>query len=154
MLNIPVRGNGSIDEKERKIVEEIGEWMKANSESIYGTRPWKIFGEGPAQQAAAALNAQGFNEGKGKPFTSEDIRFATKANALYVTAMGWPENDKLVIKSLAKNSQYFPAAIQKIEWMPTKQSLAFERNENGLVVYLTGKPSDGLGYANVIKVLS
>jgi len=154
MLNIPVRGNGSIDEKERKIVEEIGTWMKANSESIYGTRPWKIFGEGPAQQAAAALNAQGFNEGKGKPFTSEDIRFAAKGNTLYVTALGWPVTDKLVIKSLAENSQYFPAAIQKIEWVHTKQSLAFERNENGLIVYLTGKPSDRLSYANVLKVLS
>jgi alpha-L-fucosidase len=154
MLNIPVRGDGSIDEKERKVVEEIGAWMKINSESIYGTRPWKIFGEGPAQQAAAQLNAQGFNEGKGKPFTHEDIRFATKGDVLYATAMGWPENEKLVIKSLAKNSEYFPAAIQKIEWVPTKQSLAFERNENGLTVYLPGKPADGLSYANVIKVLS
>jgi alpha-L-fucosidase len=154
MLNIPVRGDGSIDEKERKIVEEIGVWMKANSESIYGTRPWKIFGEGPAQQAAAALNAQGFNEGKGKPFTCEDIRFATKGDALYATAMGWPENGTLIIKSLAKNSQYFPKEIQKVEWVPTKQSLAFERNENGLTVYLPGKPADGLSYANVIKVLS
>ncbi|THU40184.1 alpha-L-fucosidase [Niastella caeni] len=154
MLNIPVRGDGSIDEKERKIVEEIGAWMKANSESIYGTRPWTIFGEGPAQQAAAALNAQGFNEGKGKPFTSEDIRFATKGDALYATAMGWPEDNKLVIKSLAKNSQYFPAAIQKVEWVATKQSLSFERNENGLIVSLPEKMTDSLSYANVIKVLS
>jgi len=131
MLNIPVRGDGSIDEKGRKIVEEIGTWMKVNSESIYGTRPWRIFGEGPAQQAAAQLNAQGFNEGKGKPFTHEDIRFATKQDALYATAMGWPENGKLVIKSLAKNSQYLTKEIQKVEYVATKQSLTFERNENG-----------------------
>jgi alpha-L-fucosidase len=154
MLNIPVRGDGSIDEKERKVVEEIGAWMKANGESIYGTRPWTIFGEGPAQQAAAALNAQGFNEGKGKPFNHEDIRFATKGDVLYATALGWPENDKLVIKSLAKNSQYFPKEIQKLEWGATKQSLAFERNESGLIVYLPAKPSEELSYANVIKVLS
>jgi alpha-L-fucosidase len=154
MLNIPVRGDGSIDEKERKVVEEIGIWMKANSESIYGTRPWKIFGEGPAQQAAAQLNAQGFNEGKGKPFTHEDIRFATKGDALYATAMGWPENGKVVIKSLAKNSQYFQKEIQKVEWVPAKQALAFERNDNGLTVYLPGKPADELSYATVIKVIS
>jgi len=154
MLNIPVRGDGSIDEKERKIVEEIGAWMKVNSESIYGTRPWKIFGEGPAQQAAAALNAQGFNEGKGKPFTHEDIRFVTKGDVLYATAMGWPENGKLLIKSLAKNSEHFPKEIQKIEWLPTKQSLIFERNENGLIVSLPQKTSDELTYANVIKVFS
>ena len=42
MLNIPVRGNGTIDEKEKKVVEGITKWMKANSESIYATRPWKI----------------------------------------------------------------------------------------------------------------
>jgi alpha-L-fucosidase len=154
MLNIPVRGDGSIDEKERKIVEGIGAWMKVNSESIYGTRPWKIFGEGPAQQATAALNAQGFNEGKGKAFTNEDIRFATKGNVLFATAMGWPENGKVVIKSLAKNSEHFPKEIQKIEWVPTKQSLSFERNENGLVVSLPEKTSDEMNYANVIRILS
>lgn len=154
MLNIPVRGDGSIDEKERKIVEEIGAWMKVNSESIYGTRPWKIFGEGPAQESAASLNAQGFNEGKGKPFIHEDIRFATKGDALYATAMGWPEDGKLVIKSLAKNSKHFPKEIQKVEWLPTKQSLTFERNEKGLIVSLPQKISDELSYANVIKILS
>ena len=154
MLNIPVRGDGTIDEKERKIVEGIGAWMKLNSESIYGTRPWKIFGEGPAQQGVAQLNAQGFNEGKGRPFTFEDIRFATKGDVLYATAMDWPKDGKLLIKTLAKNSTQFPREIQKVEWMPTKQPLIFERNENGLIVSLPGKISDDLAYANVIKILS
>ena len=154
MLNIPVRGDGTIDEKERKIVAGIAEWMKANSESIYETRPWKIFGEGPAQQAGAKLSAQGFNEGKGKPFTYEDIRFAVKADLLYATAMGWPAGGKLIIKSLSKNSPHFPKEIKKIEWVPTKQSLVFERNDNALTVILPEKTSDNLNYANVIKIIS
>ncbi|MDQ0110394.1 alpha-L-fucosidase [Chitinophaga terrae (ex Kim and Jung 2007)] len=154
MLNVPVRGDGTIDEKERKVVEGITQWMKLNSESIYGTRPWKIFGEGPAQQSAAVLNAQGFNEGKGKPFTHEDIRFVTKGDILYATAMGWPDNGRLVIKSLKKNSEYLTKEIQRIEFLPTKQTLTFERDENGLVVSLPERTSDELTYANVIKVLS
>jgi alpha-L-fucosidase len=154
MLNIPVRGAGTIDEKERKVVEGIGEWMRANSESIYGTRPWKRFGEGPAQETEVQLRARGFNEGKGKPFTNEDFRFATKGDALYATAMGWPENGKLVVKSLAKNSKLYPKEIQKVEWVPTKQPLAFERREEGLVVSLPEKKADALTYANVIKILS
>ena len=153
MLNVPVRADGTIDEKERKVVEGITVWMKANSESIYGTRPWKIFGEGPAQEKTAKLDGPGFNEGKGKPFTSEDIRFATKGDLLYATAMGWPEDGRLVIKSLAKNSEHFPKEIQKVEWLPTKQSLIFERNQNGLTVSLPAK-NDDLNYANVIKVFS
>lgn len=152
MLNIPVRGDGTIDEKERKVVEEIGRWMKANSESIYGTRPWEIFGEGPAQEAK--LSDKGFNEGKGKPFTYEDIRFAVKGNVLYATAMGWPQDGKLAIKSLASNSPHFPKDIHKVEWLPTGQSLTFERTENGLSVVLPEKPSDELTYANAIRILS
>ena len=128
--------------------------MKANSESIYDTRPWKIFGEGPAQKATAALSAQGFNEGKGKPFTWEDIRFVTKGDVLYATAMDRPENGKLAIKSLAKNSEHFPKEIQKLEWLPTKQALAFERNEDALIVSLPENNPDQLTYANVIRVLS
>lgn len=154
MLNIPVRGDGTIDEKERKIVEEIGKWMKINSESIYGTRPWKIFGEGPAQQTSLQLNGPGFNESKGKPFTHEDIRFVTKGDVLYATAMGRPDDGKLVIKSLAKNKGYFSKEIQKLEWLPTGQSLTFERTEESLNVSLPTRSSDELTYAIVVKILS
>jgi alpha-L-fucosidase len=152
LLNIPVKGNGSIDEKERKVVLDIGRWMKVNSESIYGTRPWKIFGEGPAQEAPAALSAQGFNEGKGKPFTEQDIRFVTKENILYATAMGWPENGKVTIKSLASGSVNFPGEISRVEFLSLRQPLTFQRTGDGLVVSLPeNKPDDF--YANVFKIL-
>ncbi len=85
LLNIPVRGDGSIDELEMAIVKEVGDWMKINSEAVYATRPWKIFGEGPAIESAASLSAQGFTEGKSKPLGAEDFRFTTK---------GLPENFK------------------------------------------------------------
>ena len=149
-VEITLRDN----EKERKVVEGIGKWMKANSESIYSTRPWKIFGEGPAQTEEAQLNGPGFNEGKGKQFSHEDIRFTTKGEVLYATAMGWPENGKLVVKSLAKQSKHFAKEIQKIEWLPSKQSLSFEQNENGLTISLPEKPSDEFSYANVVKIIS
>ena len=142
----------TIDEKERKIVEEIGQWMKVNNESIYGTRPWKIFGEGPAQQAAAALNAQGFNEGKGKPFTYEDIRFATKANVLYATAMGWPQDGTLVIKSLATQSLYHIANVQKVELLGMQEPLSFEHTEQGLRIKLPQQDLNQPAY--VFKIIA
>lgn len=154
MLNVPLRGDGTMDEKERKVVDGITVWMKANSESIYGTRPWKIFGEGPAQESAAKLSNQGFNEGKGKSFTHEDIRFATKGDALYATALGWPADGKLFIKSLGKKSGLLPKELQKVEWVPTGQALSFDRTEDGLAVTLPAKTSDDLAYANAVRILS
>jgi alpha-L-fucosidase len=152
LLNIPVRGDGSIDELERAIVEDIGRWMNVNSESIYGTRPWKIFGEGPAQQSVAALTGQGFNEGKGKPFTARDIRFTIKGKALYATVMGWPDDGKVVIKSLAANSPLYPEQINRVELLSTRQTLKFERTSEGLIIdFPESKVSES--YANALKII-
>jgi alpha-L-fucosidase len=150
LLNIPVRGDGSIDELERQVVEEIGRWMNANGESIYGTRPWKIFGEGPAQESAAAISAQGFNEGKGKLFSSEDIRFVIKENVLFATAMGRPENGTVTIKSLSEGNANYPEKINKVELVSNKQSLNFERTNEGLVIHLESNPEDS--YTVVMKI--
>lgn len=127
-LSVPVKGDGTIDSDERKIVEEIGKWMAVNSECIYDTRPWKVFGEGPALEKVAALSAQGFNEGKGKPFTHEDIRFTTKGNTLYAIAMGWPEQHELFIRSLK-------AGINNVE-LVGYGSVTFTNEESGLKVAL------------------
>lgn len=152
MLSIPVRGNGSIDEQERKIVEDIGVWMKANGDSIYGTRPWKIFGEGPAQQQVAALSAQGFNEGKGKPFTHEDVRFVIKDKTLFATVMAWPAGGSTLIKSLKSGSEHYPEKIKGVQLVATGQELRFERTPNGLKVFF---PSDEplASYANPLRIV-
>ena len=54
MLNIPLRGDGSIDDKEEAFIAGFTAWMDVNSEGIYGTRPWKIYGEGPSTTARPA----------------------------------------------------------------------------------------------------
>ncbi|TWI85621.1 alpha-L-fucosidase [Lacibacter cauensis] len=152
MLSVPVKGNGTIDSDERKIVEEIGRWMKANSESIYDTRPWNIFGEGPALENTAPLSAQGFNEGKGKPMEAQDIRFVVKDDVLYATVMGWPENGKVLIKNLGSNSQHYKKKISKVELLSTKQTLAFEQTAEGLLVsFPENRPAEF--YANALKVV-
>ncbi|MDE3247669.1 MAG: alpha-L-fucosidase [Bacteroidota bacterium] len=135
LLNIPVRGNGTIDEQERAVVADITRWMKANSESIYDTRPWVIYGEGPSTENQAKLNAQGFNEGK-TIFTDKDVRFAVKGETLYATLLGWPDGGKAVIKSLAAGNAHLRKQPQKVELVDGNQSLAFRQTEQGLEISL------------------
>lgn len=150
LLNIPVRGNGTIDELERAIVVEIGEWMAANSDAIYDTRPWNVFGEGPAMEAAPALSAQGFNEGKGKPFGATDIRFTTKNNEVYATVLGWPENGQVLIKSMKAGSANLEKAISVVEMVGNGQKLKFSQTNEGLRVNVNEKPK--LSYAFALKI--
>lgn len=152
LLSVPVRGNGAIDDQERAIVAEIGEWMAVNSEAIYDTRPWKVFGEGPAMESAAPLSAQGFNEGKGKAFTAADIRFTVKGNAVYAIAMGWPADGKIIIKSMRKAGGNLNQPIQAVQLVGSGQNLTFNQNDNELIVHLNeNRPK--LPYAIALKIV-
>lgn len=150
LLNIPVKGNGSIDDQEVAILEEIAAWMKINAECIFDTRPWKVYGEGPAISDAAPIAAQGFNEGKGKPFGAADMRFTTKGDTLYAVVFGWPADGLVKVKSLSDGNTLRPGAVSKVELVGGSE-LRFQRNSEALEVTLPeNKPA--LTYANVLKI--
>ncbi len=150
LLNIPVRGNGTIDDQEMAILEEVAAWMKVNAECIYDTRPWKVLGEGPAMEAAAPLAAQGFNEGKGKPFGPADMRFTVKGDTLYAIVYGWPEDGKVKIKSLAEGNALREGGINKVALVGGPE-LRFQRTRDALELSLPdNRPA--LSYAVVLKI--
>ncbi len=113
LLSVPVRGNGTIDEKERAVLEGIKAWMDINSNSIYGTRPWKTFGEGPLAESSNPLNSQGFNEGNN--YTCDDVRFVQKNDTVYATVMRWPAGRKFTVKTFAPTSKYYSGKVKSVE---------------------------------------
>jgi alpha-L-fucosidase len=115
LLNIPLRGDGTPDEASLAVVEGIAAWMDVNREAIFATRPWKIFGEGPAS-AGAALSAQGFNEGKGKPYTADDVRFTQSKDGrtLYVIGLVRP-TAPLAVAALGTAAGHLDRAIASVE---------------------------------------
>lgn len=149
LLSIPVKGNGTIDPTEERIVGEIGAWMKVNGESIYGTRPWVVYGEGPSVESANPIRAQGFNEGRVK-MTSNDIRFNQKGKVLYVTVLGVP-TESVLVKSLGKNSQVFKGRVRGVELLGSKEKLTWKQEQDALVIQ---RPSEfPTSEAVVFKVL-
>ena len=130
LLNIPVRGDGSIDEKEIAILENIAAWMDINKESIFDTRPWIVFGEGPSAEMKNPITAQGFNEGKIK-FSAKDIRFNAKGKVLYATVMGTPL-EAVVIKNLgAATSQN---QIKSIKLLGSKEPVKWTQHNDHLKI--------------------
>jgi len=136
LLSVPVRGDGSIDEKEVAIVEGIGSWMARFSEAIYGTRPWKVSGEGPT-----VVFAGQFSEEKTKPFTAADIRYTTKAGVLYAMTLGKPETDTLTLTSVKEGG------VARVEVVGTPVPLSFTQDADGLHVALPADASHAYGVA-------
>lgn len=86
-LSIPIRPDGTIDEKERAICEDIAEWMAVNGEAIFDTVPCKTCGEGPQLENAPPISAQGFNESKQLPPTVRDVRYTASKDGRTIYAI-------------------------------------------------------------------
>src|SRR6185436_18761895 len=125
-----VRGDGSIDDKEVSVLEGVAAWMDVNKESIFDTRPWKVFGEGPAAEASNPMTAEGFNEGKVK-YSGKDLRFNQKGNVLYVTTLGIPDAN-IMIKNLGTSKE--TGAITKVEFLGSKEKVKWTRTADQLQI--------------------
>lgn len=149
LLSIPLRADGTFDEKEEEIIYGIGDWMNVNGESIYSTRPWHIFGEGPIAESVIALNGPGFNEGSYTDATSKEIRFTQTPKYLYAITLAWPDDNTVTVKSLAEGSEYYKNKIKSVELLGYGK-VKFSRDSDGLTVKI---PADApKSVAPVLKI--
>jgi alpha-L-fucosidase len=141
LLSIPMRADGTIDEREVEFLEGMAKWMEINGEGIFKTRPWKVFGEGPTQVKSGM-----FNENALKSFTTEDIRFTSKGKLLYAFLMSWPGEKGIVIKSLSSNSELINGEkIKSVKLLGCKEKVKWNQTEEGLKVSLPfGAPSENV----------
>ncbi len=147
LLNVGPAADGTIPAEDTAILKEIGAWLKVNGEAIYDTKYWKTFGEGPTGVSTGHVS-----ERNDKPFTSEDIRFTSKGDALFVIGLEWPESGKCHVKSLADGSELYEKEISSITMLGDGNELAYTRDQTGLSVTL---PSEKLSdHPYVLKVIS
>ena len=114
LLNVGPRADGIIPDEDVTILTAIGDWLLVYGEAIYGTRPWKLYGEGPTQVVEGS-----FKDTARERFTAADIRFTQRLNLtdgitrqfIYATALAVPENRRMTITSLGRNAEHAPADI-------------------------------------------
>lgn len=100
LLNIGPSPEGELDSIAYARLKEIGAWMKTNSEAIYGTRMFTVFGEG------------------------ENIRFTQSKDhrAHYVFLFEFPENGKILLTKMpfsSKNTVRMLGTDKPLRWSQT-----------------------------------
>ena len=136
LLSIPLPGHGEPDSDELAFLEELAQWQEINSEAIKGTRPWKIFGEGPSTEIK---NIPAYQLSRYK-FDHTDIRFTTKGDVLYAFALGWPSDNQVLIKSLASTLPHYERQIRKVELLGAKSEVSWTRGPDGLSIRVPQDP--------------
>jgi len=139
LLNVVQTPEGDLEQDVLDILNVIADWIPDNGEAIYGTRPWKIYGEGPSTK----------NQEKGvfggvkdvRPYESNDIRFTTKGETLYAFCMKNPAGD-IKIASLGKDSKICGKQVSSVKILGSKEKLKWNQNADALVIEKSTKLPD------------
>jgi alpha-L-fucosidase len=141
LLNIPIRGDGSIDECEVAFLDGLTAWMDVNGEALFGTRPWRVYGEGPDSSPQDRIDTT-----QQDSYTAEDIRFTAKGSTLYALLLDWPVGEA-VIRSLGNGRPVQDRGIAKIQMLGVAGDLPWRQDDAGLHVRLPDRRPCDHAYA-------
>ena len=139
LLNIGPRSDGTIPDEVQRVLLDVGAWLDVNGEAIYGTRPWRVYGEGPTKVVAGS-----FHDTDTANYKPEDFRFTTKGDVLYVIGLAWPTNSDAVIHSLAPmvGSEH----VRSVALLGSEAKLQFDQRADGLHVELPAQSTTKYAY--------
>jgi alpha-L-fucosidase len=124
LLDVGPEADGTIPAVQLERLEALGDWMSANGEAIYGTRPWKR-AEGATAEGVA-------------------VRFTRKDQSLFAILLGDVSGKSVTVKALT------PASGAKIYLLGARQPLVWSQEGGDLKINLSA-PLAGK-YAYTIRV--
>lgn len=129
LLNIGPRADGTIPEREQEILLDIGRWLRTYGEAVYGTRPWRVFGEGPTEVVTGQ-----FRDTDRAEFTPADIRYTTRGDTVFAIVMARPADGRVRLRSLAPGSGLFGAGVGSVTLVGSEDALSWRGEPESLVV--------------------
>ncbi|CBG68139.1 putative alpha-L-fucosidase [Streptomyces scabiei 87.22] len=144
LLNIAPKADGTIPQGQKDILLGMGDYLKRFGESVYGTRAWTVYGEGPTKMGGGSFT-------RPTAGTARDIRFTRdkEGTVLYATVLGWP-GDSLTLKTLGSDRIDLDS-LTSVELLGSEPGTYLglgtpEQKEAGLKVALPAKPFDAPAY--------
>lgn len=137
-LNVCLRPDGSIEKACVKMLEKVGEWMKINGESVYGSKAWHTLGEGENGQIRT-LPGGGLGSAQANfCYSSQDLRYTMgKDGSLYGFCMITPaKGQKITFKSLGVASSYLEGKKVTQVFLLGYGDVKFVQTQDGLTVVM------------------
>ena len=105
--------------------------MDTNSIAIFGTRPWKVYGEGPSVTGVHEKGSHGGLKDFRK-YQPTDLRFTTKGKTLYTFCMENPTGD-IHIKSLGLKTET-GKKVTSIKLLGSDEKIQWTQNEEEAII--------------------
>ncbi len=145
MLNVCPTADGTIPQDQRAILGTIGDHFRRAGESLYTTRAWDVFGEGPTQMGGGSFTEP-------RAGTPDDIRYTRNkaGDVLYATVLGWPGAGRVTLATLGSD-RLSVSTLSRVELLGATPGTAIElpdrtQDRAGLRIALPAQPYPGLAY--------
>ena len=109
LLNVGPAPDGTLPAGDPRILESIGRWIQANGEAIYGTRPWRRYGEGPT-----AVSDGSFQDTERDAFTAQDIRYTSRGDIIYALLLVKPGAGPRRLHALATGAGGLGSGVRRV----------------------------------------
>lgn len=143
LLNVGPKADGTLCEEEKNVLLGIGKWLDKNGEMIFGSKPYKVYGEGAVNREEG-----GFKDAEVLDYTSEDFRFTEKDGHIYAAAMKPSSDGHYFIKSMAKKgedgSSSYKGIISKVVLLADGKEVNWDHLDNGLDIRTDHKFEDDM----------
>ncbi len=125
LLIVTQKPDGTVDEEIRYTLKQIGQWLKANGEGIYGSRPYEPYKEGKTVMAGGTMK-----EGRAE-WRNTDFRFTQKKGAVFAFQMRTGGEERAVVQALGRNTSSEIASVEV-----SGRSVEFQQKDGALLVNL------------------
>lgn len=168
LLNIELHPDGSIPPEQKVIIETVGDWLKINGEAIYGTRPWKVYGDGKSVRGEDEISEDGGIRNAGDDvvakkrtgehynqrttaspaYANDEVRFTKKGDNLYIMIMN-PKKGEIKISTFGLNNKLNPGKLKKLSKLDNGNKVKFKQTNTNTII--TVPTINGRSYPMVLK---
>ena len=152
LLNVELLSDGTIPTTQKLILDEVGDWIHLNSEAIYASKPWKVYGEADLEALKNQNSDEHFNERTlaSPAYGKDEVRFTTNGDVLYVIVLN-PSEGIIELPALGTKSKNNPGKINSIEMIGSEAPIVFKQDKAKLVLTVPTKRPNPLATVFRIK---
>lgn len=150
LLNVGPNQLGSFPEQTEAVIDGLHNWLELNGEAVYGTRPWRTFGEELSSAKEAEADEKPFHDAvyDGTPTDIvPDVRFTSKGSTVYAIVRHADYKD-LTLRSFAKDTD----KVKNVTLLEGDKPADWEWNADGLRIKNIERPTEGASQVYVLKI--